>query len=284
MSFLRFAHDDERAKLGVVPFSRCFSTLGCPELGLDEVLALAAKHTIDRVELRALGGTLDLPAHFAAHFGDPATLAGRLREARMRVPAMGTSLHLAGGTPAERESFLAFLPWAEAMGVRWLRVFDGRAPMAEDVARKEAAETVRWWRTLRRERAIKADIMVETHDLLLTSAAVQRFVADVPKTAMLWDTHHTWKRGGEDPADTWRALRESVVHVHVKDSISAPSEKHPYTMVLPGDGEFPMAALLGALRADNYAGAVSLEWERMWNPSLPPLDRALAAAEANGWW
>jgi hypothetical protein len=38
------------------------------------------------------------------------------------------------------------------------------------------------------------------------------------------------------------------------------------------------------LRADNFAGPVSLEWERLWHPYLPPLDVALACAEKNRWW
>jgi sugar phosphate isomerase/epimerase len=72
--------------------------------------------------------------------------------------------------------------------------------------------------------------------------------------------------------------------VHVKDSISVPSARHPFTYVLPGDGEFPMAPLLAALRADSFAGPLSLEWEKMWHPYLAPLDDALAIAAARGWW
>jgi sugar phosphate isomerase/epimerase len=70
--------------------------------------------------------------------------------------------------------------------------------------------------------------------------------------------------------------------LHVKDRISRASERHPFTYVLPGQGEFPMAALRRALQADNLAGPVSLEWEKLWHPALPPLEAALDAAA--GWW
>jgi sugar phosphate isomerase/epimerase len=83
---------------------------------------------------------------------------------------------------------------------------------------------------------------------------------------------------------TWPAIRDLVVHVHVKDSIAVPSAKHPWTYVLPGAGRFPIAPLLEALRADEFAGSVSLEWERMWHPYLPSLDEALTAATKNRWW
>jgi sugar phosphate isomerase/epimerase len=262
---------------------RAFSSLGCPEFTLDAAFALAKKYRLDGFELRALGGTIDLPGYLAAQFGSPAALAEKLGEAAGKILAFDTSLKLIGSTPAEREKFLEFLPWAEALGVPRLRVFDGGSVLSDD-ALAEAAETVRWWQALRRERGWQVDLMVETHDSLCDSAAIQRFALAVPACAVLWDSHHTWLKGGEDPLVTWPAIRDLVVHVHVKDSIAVPSAKHPWTYVLPGAGRFPIAPLIEALRADEFAGPVSLEWERMWHPYLPSLDEALTAATKNRWW
>lgn len=69
----------------------------------------------------------------------------------------------------------------------------------------------------------------------------------------------------------------------MKDSVSRPSARLPYNYTLPGQGEFPMPALRRVLEAGGYAGVLSLEWERMWHPALPPLDEALAAAAAASW-
>lgn len=263
---------------------RAISSLGCPEFSLDEVLALAARHRIEALELRALGGTVELPGYFAAQFGTPEALAEKLRTQPVRILAFDTSWRLAGGTAAERAQVLAFLPWAEALGVRWLRVFDGRAEAGAEDSLAEMAETARRWREKRVMHGGQTDIMVETHDTLFTAEAIQRFRAAAPGTAILWDAHHTWRKGGEDPLVTWRAIRDGVVHVHIKDSIPRPSARHPFTYVLPGDGGFPAGALLAALRADGYAGAVSLEWEKMWHPYLPPLEEALEVAAQRGWW
>ena len=262
---------------------RCLSSLGCPDLSLAETLALATKHGIDAVELRALGGSVALPAYLAAQFGSPAAFGKEVRGQPVRVAALNPSLKLAGAAPGERESFLEYVPWAEAAGIRWLRVFDG-GKNADAAELAQMTETVNWWRALRRERVWQVDLMIETHDSLFTSDAIQRFLAVAPGTAMLWDSHHTWKKGGEDPVATWRAIHASVAHVHVKDSISVPSAKHPFTYVLPGDGEFPMGPLLAALQGANFAGYISLEWEKLWHPYLPPLDEALAAAQVRAWW
>src|SRR5258706_10224419 len=142
-------------------FSRCFSSLGCPELSLDATVALARKHGIRLVELRALGGTIDLPAHFGARFGSPEQLALQMHGAPVQIVALNASLRLVGATTAARDELAAFAPWADALGAKWLRVFDGgRQGDAAELA--EAAETIRWWRVLRRDRGWQADIMVET--------------------------------------------------------------------------------------------------------------------------
>ena len=262
---------------------RCFSTIGCPELSLEESLALAASHGIQAVELRALGGTAELPGYFAAQFGSPAKLAEQLGGNGVRVVALDTSLRLVGSNEQERGKFLEFVPWAEVAGVPWLRVFDGGKP-GESATHDRMIDTLGWWRALRRERGWRTDLMIETHDSLLDAAAIKALVAAAADANILWDSHHTWKKGGEDPVATWRAIRGCVAHVHVKDSINVPSARHPFTYVLPGDGEFPIAPLLDVLRADGFAGAVSLEWERMWHPYLPPLAGALEAAAERGWW
>jgi sugar phosphate isomerase/epimerase len=118
----------------------------------------------------------------------------------------------------------------------------------------------------------------------LCAAAITEFLAAVPGVGLLWDAHHTWRKGGEDPVATWRAVRAHVVHLHVKDSVAVPSARHPFTYVLPGDGGFPMAALMAAVRVAGFTGPVSLEWEKQWHPYLPPLETALRVAAARTWW
>lgn len=261
----------------------CFSSLGCPDFNLEQVLDLAARHKIGTVELRALGGGVDLPHYLTTAFGTPAKLAARLHDAPVRVAALDTSLPLIGATEAQRGQFLAYLPWTEAMGGLPLRVFDGGSAFG-DAELSQALDTLAWWQRLQQENGWRSEIWVETHDVLIDTPAIRRFAEAAPQVAILWDAHHTWKRGGEDPATTWAAIHPHVRHVHVKDSVSIPSARHPYTYVLPGSGEFPMAKLISCLDSGHYAGLVSLEWERMWHPYLAPLEDALQAATTRRWW
>ncbi len=264
-------------------FIRCCSTLGCPGVSLDDAVALARRHGLDAIEVRALGGTLDLPRYFSERFGAPGQLADQVRALAVPMVALNASLRLVGTTAAEREQLLALAPWADALGVARIRVFDG-GKTADEHEIEEAQATIRWWRDERRRHGWQVDVCVETHDSLFTSEAIRRFLAAEPAVPILWDSHHTWKRGGEDPVVTWRAVRDSVIHVHVKDSIGVPGARHPYTYVLPGDGEFPIAPMMAVLRADDFSGPVSLEWEKMWHPYLPSLEAALVHAAERRWW
>jgi sugar phosphate isomerase/epimerase len=265
-----------------MPYRRSISTLGCPEYSLEQVLALAQRHHLDAVEIRALANTIDVPAVLAAAYGPPARLAERMKSAPAPIVSLDTSLKLADNRQADRDAFLAFVPWAEACGVPWLRVFDG-GKQADAATHQAMADTVAWWRAERKKNGWKADIMIETHDALFTADSIRQFLALAPGTAILWDSQHTWRNGGEEPLTTWRTIKPHVVHIHVKDSISQPSGKHPFTYVLPGEGEFAMAPLRAVLQAE-FTGCVSLEWEKFWHPYLAPLDDALTAAAKRNWW
>ncbi|MFA5262562.1 MAG: sugar phosphate isomerase/epimerase [Opitutaceae bacterium] len=263
-------------------YRRALSTLGCPDLSLNDVLALAERHGIDAVELRTLEGTTDLPALFARS-GEEALRRVQKLHGTVQVLAFSTSFKLVRPSDADRAALLSLVPWAEALGVPWLRAFDGGDSSDEGTV-PLAAETLRWWRQLRSKNRWKTDIMVETHDGLVTQEAISRFCSEASGVAMLWDAHNTWRKTGIDPLAVWPHIAEHVVHIHVKDSVCSPSDGLPYSFVLPGEGEFPMKPLVSALKRSGYAHAISLEWERQWHPQLPPLEKALQTAAAHGWW
>ncbi len=262
-----------------------FSTLGCPEMDLDGAIGLAARHGLHNLELRTLRNTNDLPAWFEEHYGEPEGLAAHLKRRRIKICVLDTSFRLIGANDIDRAELARFVRWADGADVPWLRVLDG-GRTGDEAEAKEAAETLQWWRDLRIKNNWAVDLMVETHDGFVTADSLQRLIAHAPRVCLLWDAHHTWKRGGEPPTKTWKTARNHIVHLHVKDSVSRPTPdgSHPYTYVLPGDGEFPMAELRQCLQADKYNGVISLEWERMWHPYLPELDKALHHAAQLRWW
>lgn len=263
---------------------RAFSSLGCAELALPEVIALAKRHHVSAVELRTLGGSIDLAAYFAEHFATPQKLRECIEVSGVRVVGLDASCQLMADDAAGEEELLALAPWAEALGGVPLRVFDGGQQLDDGSIARGVARW-NWWQRQRAERGWQTQLMIETHDTLITAEAVQRFLAAAPAgTAILWDAFHTWSKGGENPVKTWEQIQDAVVHIHVKDGVVGGSEGRAFTHTLPGEGDFPMAALRERLEADGYGGPLSLEWGRKWHPYLPPLDEALGVAAERRWW
>lgn len=265
-------------------YQRTFSSLGCEELQLDEVLALANQHGIGAVELRALGGTIDLPSYFAGNFATPARLADAVAGSGVKVVGFDASCKLMADDAEGEAELLALAPWAEALGGASIRVFDGGTQLDE----AEIAKGLRrwaWWQSQREQNGWQCNLMVETHDTLITAEAINVFVGrSKTRVRILWDAFHTWSKGAESPVQTWEGIREHVGHIHVKDGVEGGAEGRAFTHKLPGEGAFPMGALRERLEVEGYAGPLSLEWGRKWHPYLPPLDEALRVAAERRWW
>lgn len=267
-----------------VQYQLAFSSLGCAELDLPEVLDLAIRHRLRAVELRTLGGQIDLPAYFAEHFGNPRTLHDYVISTGVRVVGLDASCRLMADDREGEEELVALAPWAQALGGVPIRVFDGGEQLDDDSIAL-GVDRLKWWQQQRADHDWESPLMIETHDSLITGAAVQRFLKSAPAdTAILWDAFHTWSKGEEDPVHTWSLIQDDVIHIHVKDGIRGGTEGRAFTHTLPGEGDFPLAALRSRLVEDGYGGPLSLEWGRKWHPYLPPLDEALRVARATGWW
>lgn len=257
----------------------CFSTLGCPGLNFWDTLSLAFSYKFSLVELRTLEGRVDLPRYFSEVFGSPGRLARAMEGASVRIASLDTSARLLSCPEGAKRELLDFAQWADALRVPYLRVFDGgRTELLDEAQLEEMVSFLAWWRRERAQAGWQVDLMVETHDSLCVLENVWRLqgaLRDEP-VRLLWDSHHTWRKTGACPVDTWKSLQDSVVHIHFKDSSDEPGEKLPFTYVGLGEGEFPLRQLFDVLMEDGYEGPVSLEWERQWHERLGPLETQLA--------
>jgi sugar phosphate isomerase/epimerase len=84
---------------------------------------------------------------------------------------------------------------------------------------------------------------------------------------VVWDPgNDIWDPEGEIPyPDGYNNVRNSVVHVHVKDGVrKGPGGSHEFTPI--GEGEVNYREQLKALAFDNYVGYLSLETH--WRPKV----------------
>lgn len=250
-----------------------FSTLGCPDASLSDALSLCHRFKMNFLELRTLEGRLDLPAFLA-----PEEVAEACQNAGVAARVVGSSFQLARHNADAVAELWKTCAWASAIGALYVRVFaGGEWPTVPDRSGEELARSLLAEFARRKDaEGWSCDLALETHDSLSSAQACRAF-SDHIETPLpiLWDTHHTWRLGGETPAESWAILGPQVVHLHVKDSGSVPSGKQSYTYSLPGAGDFPAQELVDVLAQAPTALGISLEWERKWHPELPPLEDAL---------
>lgn len=264
----------------------CFSTLGCADLSFPEICRLASEFHIPGIELRGFNGRMDMPQYCAEQNQTPEQMLETCQRHQTQLVMAGTSVKLTGATQQDRAELLIFSEWAEGLRIPFVRVFGGGIwgdPLS-DQEYAHAAALVRWWREEKAGRQWKVDLLLETHDAFSGSEPCLELNRRLTHPLhLIWDSHHTWRVGGEPLHDTWNNIGHLVRHVQIKDSVDQPSARHPYTYVLPGDGQMPLRILIELMRRESFDGFVSLEWERHWHPYLPPLRAALQRLRSEGW-
>ncbi len=260
----------------------CFSSLGCAELGLDEIIMLAGENGIGAIELRAFAGSLDLAGLFSEYKKNAPAKYRSVAESGI-IKMIDTSFNLVGAQEKDFDYILKLAQLADELHVPYCRIFGGfeysHDPTPEILNR--AARTMQQWNKISQAYHLDCQLAIETHDGFSSAVNCIRFFYTAGQTMpVIWDVHHTWRHGGESFIDSMTLLGNNIVHVHVKDSVKTAAGK--IRSVLPGQGDVPVKCLLGSLRAMNFQPAVSLEWERLWEPELPPLTEALTAAH-NFW-
>jgi sugar phosphate isomerase/epimerase len=92
------------------------------------------------------------------------------------------------------------------------------------------------------------------------------------------DTGH-WVRSGLKPLECLRILKGRIISSHLKDLNEMGPSAHdvPY-----GTGVSDIPALLGELRAQGFAGNISIEYEHHWENSTPEVGQCIGFVRGYG--
>ena len=96
-----------------------------------------------------------------------------------------------------------------------------------------------------------------------------RLIKEVPGLKLVFDTGNpVFQRDRakaipypwQDPLEFYEAIKEHVVHVHIKDCLNPlEGETEPERYTLPGEGQARLPEILAALKRDGYKGALAIE-------------------------
>jgi sugar phosphate isomerase/epimerase len=249
-----------------------FSTLGCPAWSWKTILESADRLGYAALELRGVGGEMDLPKV-------PELAGTRLAGTKKDLTALGIVVSDLGASsrmhekdPATREKQFdegrRFIDLAQAMGVKYVRMFGDKIPEGEpkEEVMKRVVEGFQQMAAYARPAGVT--VLIESHGDFTHSADVEDILTRVgsPQFALLWDAHHSFVAGGEKkPADTYAKLGKWVRHTHLKDSKPEGADRR---YVLVGTGEVPVKEQVRVLAGAGYEGFYCFEWEKKWHPEI----------------
>jgi sugar phosphate isomerase/epimerase len=256
-----------------------FSTLGCPTWSWPKILDFAAEHQFASIELRGIQANMDLTKV-------PELAPERIADARRQLAAHGLSVSCLGASAqmhdrdpvkhaAQLDEARRFIDLAQALGAPYVRVFGNEyvpgVPRPEMLA--HIAGALRSLGDYAKPKHVT--VVIESHGDFTDSPALLEILqkADSPNVALLWDAHHTFVSGKEQPEDTVRQLGRYIRHTHLKDSVPAGNDRR---YVLTGTGDVPVQRQIAALAQIGYRGFYSFEWEKRWHAEIEEPEVAFA--------
>lgn len=245
---------------------RSFSTLTCMNLGLEELAALAQRNGMEGIEIR-LDGQQKI-------CGLGADEADKIRKTlgELTITDLATGVSAADYSEAMLEMGRACIELADAVNCRAIRIFVGGSTPKHSIPPKQDEDgIVRFLRELCPIAAEKnVEVWAETHSSYSSAQAMGALLdrAGMPNLKVIWDVLHSIEYR-ETPAQSAEYLGSRIAHIHLKDAKSSGDpDATQYIHTALGCGEFPLTETLRCLKALNYDGYLSLEWELPWRPEL----------------
>jgi sugar phosphate isomerase/epimerase len=248
-----------------------FSTLGCPKWPWRRILEQGSQMGYSAIELRGIEMQMDLPALPEFSGTRLAESIKDLDAAGLKISDLGASARMHESDPKVRAAQLdegrRFVDLAHRLNAPYIRVFGDKIPAGEP-KREVMARVVEGLRTLgEHAKGSGVGVLIESHGDFTDSPTLAEMLEAVAmdNVALVWDAHHTFVAGKEQPAATFAALGRYVRHTHLKDSRP---EGADVRYVLTGSGTVPVRETVRILSTAGYKGYYGFEWEKGWHPEI----------------
>ena len=252
-----------------------FMTLCCPAWDLDAICSRGQAYGFDGVDFRGYLDQIDIT--LLPEFTSRAAETYRqLQNAGLAVSGISSSIQVCVPEALEGnlEEARRTIAVAKAFESTNIRIFGGGD--LEKFSREELAniggDCIA--RILQLDGASELKWLFETHDNWVQAEHCRLLLENIPDPAFgaLWDMGHTWRVGGEQPDDSWKAIGARVGYTHIKDAVYEPESplamEDGWHYVAPGTGELPLAESLTLLEKAGYDGWLLFEHEKRWHPGL----------------
>ncbi|MGV3657702.1 MAG: sugar phosphate isomerase/epimerase family protein, partial [Chitinophagaceae bacterium] len=256
-----------------------FSTLGCPDWTLQQIVDFAVQHGYKGIEVRGLQRQMDLTKcpEFATEDARRKTMQ-LMKEKGLQFVGLGSSanMHLPDGEEREKNMAEAkrFIDLAQQIGCPYVRVFPNNFPKEAD--KKTTVERIAKGLLELGDYAKgkNVTVLMETHGDVIWVDDIETIMqkATHPNVGLVWDVTNMWAFTKEPPNEAYQKLKKYIHHIHVKDA-KVDNGKLQYTLL--GEGDVPIFEAIDAMMKNGYKGYYSFEWEKLWHPQLPEPEVAL---------
>ncbi len=254
-----------------------FSTLACPDWSVETIITNARQWGFDGIEWR---GGADGHIQPTSSPAERAALRRQMQDAGLFSVAVTAYSTFVSEDPKARlanaEQLIQHLDLAAEIGADYVRTFVGEfdPPQTHQEMIPRIIEALQ--PCVEHARRVGVGIAVEHHDSFVHTASIVPILDALPDACLgaVWDIANAYSVG--DTAEQGiQNLEGRIFYVQIKDGVGQHSG---WRLTDVGRGEVPLRRGLELLKAANYSGAYSIEWEYAWHPELEPPERALPQA------
>lgn len=249
-----------------------FSTLGCLDSNLQQVIEFARKNNIKGIEPRV---NADGETFGKMTINDASLIKKAFAEAEIEITDLAISCSLSQYDEKKISAGKSGIDFASSVGAMGVRVFVGANQKCfSDTDLSDFNGIVKGVRELSSYGKDKnVNILLETHSSFSSGQKMSNLVNTIncDNVFVIWDVLHSLEYR-ESPEQTVAFLGKKIVHVHLKDG--HPSDNPELTQFVHSDlgkGVLNIGEVKSALSKIGYNGYYSLEWESPWRDEIRDL-------------
>lgn len=264
-----------------IPFA--FSTVACPDWSIEKVAEQAKSMGYEGVELRTLGGGSTKLASDPA-LSDPAKIRDILAASGIKPVCLSTSSSLhdrdAGASKASYYEINKHLEMAAAIGAPMVRIFGQKVSPNEH--RNGVLERIASRIPPLAEKAGELGIELLFENAGSFAMAKEWWwllnMINHPMVGISWNLANA---AAADPHERGGGMAVTMLNSRIKlVKVKDTKIGQGIGFTALGDGDCNIPLFLKKLRGIGYEGFISVEWDRLWLPSLAPAEEYLPDALA----
>ena len=223
-----------------------FSTLACPNYSWTDIYTMAKDLGFDGIEVRELSSE-NSRSPFSPDKCEET--AQKLKSLKIEIPCLstGSCLKFADKREENKKEIETYIDVAKKVGAPYIRVLADREPAPNgEVDDKMIEDEINELVPYAEKQGIT--MLIETNGVYSNTERLRDLLNNLKTdyVAALWDTHHTYRYGGESPEKTLQNLGAYIKYIHIKDSV-VEDGKTVYKMM--GEGDMPIDDIINSLKS-----------------------------------